>query len=135
MSLGEKTDFGRRDALKTLGVASAATVALPLASGISGKAIAGTSNSLVRGSLTVGIMLPASEQRPSPAASFRSGLELYFDKIGYRGGDRRIKLLLEDTGTGVTRMRSASRKLVEKNNADLVVGLANSSATRPSRDL
>jgi branched-chain amino acid transport system substrate-binding protein len=74
-------------------------------------------------------------ERPSPAASFRSGLELYLDELAGKSNAKRVNLVVEDIGYGVARAIGASRKLVEKDEVDLVVGLVNPSATRWLREI
>lgn len=125
MSLRNRTDHGRRNALKALGLASAATVAYPLGPGLTGRVTAGAAERLTSQRFKVGVLLPSSDYRPSPAGNFKAGMELHLERMNYQCAGRAISLAAHDIGTGVRKAVGTSRDLVEKERADLVIGLLN----------
>lgn len=128
------TSVSRRQVLKSFGLASVA--AAPLLSGLPGKAVASTAKNLAGWSrpVSIGVLLPQSNIYPSPSESFLKGMQLRLDAINREFGAGSVSLIAEEVGRGVGKTVGASRKLLEQNGADLVVGFMNPRAIHWIRD-
>jgi branched-chain amino acid transport system substrate-binding protein len=123
--------INRRDALKTIGMASALLAARPLASIAS---VGGSLAPIRTREMNVGVLLPFMSSAPA-AKSLLAGMQLYLDRTGAKAGGRSIRLIAEDTGRGIGETVARARKLVERDNTDLIVGLVNPAATQCLHDL
>lgn len=57
----------------------------------------------------------------------RDGLNLYMEEIGHQAGGREIEILVEDIGSNqVSQAMDMARKLVQKNNIDILAGVVGS---------
>lgn len=77
--------------------------------------------------IKVGILVPLSGFASLTGKSIRDGMELYFDSVNYKAGGNRIEVVQEDTKFDPGEGLKKSRRLVERENVDLVAGV-NSSA-------
>ena len=123
--------INRRDALKTIGMASAVLAARPLASIAS---IGSSPTPLRMRRVDVGVLLPLMSSAPA-SRSLLAGMQLYLDMAGTTVAGRSIRLIPEDTGRSVGQAVAKARKLMERDNAGLVVGLVNPAATHWLRDI
>jgi len=116
-SLGE--ELPRRDFLK-IGVTTAGALALAACGG----STAAPSSGPTGPDFKIGTILPASGTYSELGDSIRKGMQLYFEKVGSRAGNRKIVVTDEDESAGDTSIPlSKARKLVEQDNVDLIAGI------------
>lgn len=111
---------GRRNALKALGIASAATVAQPILAGLSGSlgsTVKASSILGTRASLRVAVLLPSSPMN-AVAISFNDGFNL-----AIAASASRVTARVHDIGQGVNRAIAFARAQAERRDADVAVGL------------
>lgn len=112
-------ELPRRDFLK-LGVTTAGALALAACGG----STAAPSSGPTGPDFKIGTILPSSGTYSELGDSIRKGMQLYFEKVGSRAGNRRIVVTDEDESAGDTSIPlSKARKLVEQDNVDLVAGI------------
>jgi len=115
--LGE--ELPRRDFLK-IGVTTAGALALAACGG----STAAPSSGPTGPDFKIGTILPASGTYSELGDSIRKGMQLYFEKVGSRAGNRKIVVTDEDESAGDTSIPlSKARKLVEQDNVDLIAGI------------
>lgn len=110
----------RRSFVGTLGAAAGGAVSLPL---FSGDWAAVHQQRPVR----VGVLLPYSGIYAVLGESITQGMELYFDQHGWESGGREIELVQEDSEMSTRTAFSRARRLVERENVDLLAGFVSSS--------
>ena len=116
-SLGD--ELPRRDFLK-LGATTAGALALVACGGSSPAPASAPTGP----DFNIGRILPASGVYSELGDSIRKGMQLYFEKVGSRAGNRRIVVTDEDEAAGDTTVPlSKARKLVEQDNVDLIAGI------------
>lgn len=112
-------ELPRRDFMK-LGVTTAGALALAACGG----STAAPSSGPTGPEFKIGTILPSSGTYSELGDSIRKGMQLYFEKVGSRAGNRRIVVSDEDESAGDTSIPlSKARKLVEQDNVDLVAGI------------
>lgn len=112
-------ELPRRDFLK-IGVTTAGALALAACGG----STAAPSSGPTGPDFKIGTILPASGTYSELGDSIRKGMQLYFEKVGSRSGNRRIVVTDEDESAGDTSIPlSKARKLVEQDNVDLIAGI------------
>ncbi len=84
----------------------------------------------------LGVVLPKSQVYASLGESIVNGLRLYFDKVGNQAGNRRIKMPTtpEDEGTTAEAALTGTRKVVEQDQVDMVVGFVLSNTAAAARN-
>lgn len=130
---GRNSGITRRSLLKGAALLAGAAALAPLWQdwGPLGKAISpltGGSNPLTGGSnpLKVGALIPASSIYPALGEGLMAGMSLYFGQANNQAGGRRIELVSRNIGFGPSRAVEASRKLIQEDEVDFVVGVLNS---------
>ncbi len=130
------TDPSRRKTLKALGLASAASVALPLVGGNGrGLAAATTQNAEsvripVGRPLRVGVLLAGKGGGTNAASRFVDGMRMPMSANTNRVEDGSLELIPEYVGDGVSKAVVTARGLVRRNEADIVVGFLSSRTAR-----
>ncbi len=72
----------------------------------------------------IGYAISLSGVFASLGEDLKDGLNLYMDKIGHKAGGREIKIFVEDIGSNqVSRALDVGRKLIQKNNIDILAGV------------
>jgi branched-chain amino acid transport system substrate-binding protein len=116
-SLGD--ELPRRDFLK-LGVTTAGALALAACGGSTAAPQSGPTGP----DFKIGAILPSSGTYSELGDSIRKGMQLYFEKVGSKAGNRRIVVTNEDESAGDTSIPlTKARKLVEQDNVDLLTGI------------
>ncbi len=82
----------------------------------------------------VGAVLPSSKVYAELGNSITNGMKLYFDRVGYRAGNRKIVVLYEDEEATPDVALAKTRKLVEQDNVALLTGYVASPDAAASRD-
>ena len=85
--------------------------------------------------IKIGLLLPYTGIMNPIALDAAKGTELYLAKIGSRAGGREIQLLREDTECKPDVGLTKTRKLVERDRVDVLVGPVNSAVAWPSATL
>jgi branched-chain amino acid transport system substrate-binding protein len=112
-------DLPRRDFLK-LGATTAGALAIAACGGSTAAPATGPTGP----DFKIGTILPSSGTYSDVGDSIRKGMQLYFEKVGGRAGNRRIVVTDEDESAGDTSIPlSKARKLVEQDNVDLIAGI------------
>lgn len=130
------TDPSRRKTLKTLGLASAASVAFPLVGGNARNLVAATTQGAenvrtpVGRPLRVGMLLAGHGGGSTAASRFVDGMRLPGNANANRVEDGSLELIPEFVGDGVSRAITAARGLVHRRGADVVVGFMSSRTAR-----
>ncbi len=113
-------ELPRRDFLK-LGATTAGALAL---AACGGSTPAPSGGGPTGPDFKVGSILPSSGTYSELGDSIRKGMQLYFEKVGSRAGNRKIVVTHEDESAGDTSIPlSKARKLVEQDNVDLITGI------------
>lgn len=123
----QPTSDGRRNVLRTLGLASGAAVAAPVVPAAAGRTIAGAVGGFsdTRSALNVGVLLPVS----ASSENLLAGMNLAFRTLGYRAGGRNIAIITAPIGPGGSGMYRQSAHLLADDPVDLAVGLVNPRTT------
>jgi branched-chain amino acid transport system substrate-binding protein len=112
-------ELPRRDFLK-LGATTAGALALAACGGSTPAPSSGPTGP----DFKIGAILPSSGTYSELGDSIRKGMQLSFEKVGSRAGNRRIVVLDEDEAAGDTSIPlNKARKLVEQDEVDLLTGL------------
>jgi len=112
-------ELPRRDFLK-LGATTAGAFALAACGGSTPAPASGPTGP----DFKIGAILPSSGTYAQLGDSIRKGMQLYFEKVGSRAGNRRLVVLDEDEAAGDTSIPlNKARKLVEQDTVDLLTGL------------
>lgn len=75
----------------------------------------------------IGYAISMSGVFTSYGEDLRDGLNLYMDKIGHKVAGRNIEIIVEDIGSNqVNRALDVGRKLIQKNNVDILAGVIDS---------
>lgn len=122
----EAQGFNRRSFLRTLGILSGAVVA-PFGFGAVNSASAMNAlglSSKTNGVLKVGLIVKRGSWTTD---SMLSGMGLYLQEIGNQCGGRQVQLIVADM-TGTSSLLKQTKKLVEKDNVDVVIAHANTRA-------
>jgi branched-chain amino acid transport system substrate-binding protein len=83
----------------------------------------------------IGVVLPYSKTYALLGESITNGMMLYFDKVGNQAGNRKISIRKEDEEAGDPQIPlTKTRKLVEQDQVDMVVGYVQSPAATIARD-
>ena len=128
----EKRGLSRRTFLRAFGLLSGAAVA-PI--GLGGASSASAMNALglsskTRGVIKVGLIVKRGSWTTD---SMLSGIGLYLQEIGNQCGGRQVQLIVEDM-TGTSSLLRQTKKLVEKDNVDVVIAHANARAAQAVHD-
>jgi branched-chain amino acid transport system substrate-binding protein len=112
-------ELPRRDFLK-LGATTAGALALAACGGSTPAPASGPTGP----DFKIGSILPSSGTYSDLGDSIRKGMQLYFEKVGSKAGNRKIVVTDEDESAGDTSIPlSKARKLVEQDNVDLIAGI------------
>lgn len=77
--------------------------------------------------LKIGYAISLSGVFTSYGEDMRDGFNLYMEKIGHRVAGRSIEIIVEDIGSNqVNRALDVGRKLIQKNNIDILAGVVDS---------
>lgn len=120
--------LSRRDFL--LGSAAAGAV---LGSGSLGKApaVLAQANAPVK----LGVLLPYSKVYAQLGRDITDGMALYFDKVGWTAGGRKIELIKEDEELEPRVGIQKTRKLIEQDRVDLMTGIVATHIAYAIRDI
>ncbi|MEO5931913.1 MAG: ABC transporter substrate-binding protein [Candidatus Kapaibacterium sp.] len=129
--------ISRRSLLKGLGMLSGAVATASAIPMVSSKAFASDAVRMLsaHGTLKLGVLLPDSCFSPSPGTSMMNGIDLYLNGLDGRIAGRKVKVVAENIGSGINGAVRGSRKLVEEQGADIVIGMINSRTTPLIRDI
>ncbi|MFY9615607.1 MAG: ABC transporter substrate-binding protein [Candidatus Dormiibacterota bacterium] len=117
----------RREAI-ILGAAGLGTLGLAACGSLSsGTTVSGPDFKL-------GLVLPSSKVYAQLGADIGDGIALYFDSVGNKAGGRNLKTLKEDEAADPATALTATRKLVEQSNVDMIGGFVSSAAALGARD-
>ena len=112
-------ELPRRDFLK-LGATTAGAIALAACGGSTAAPATGPTGP----DFKIGSILPSSGTYSDLGDSIRKGMQLYFEMVGNKAGNRRIVVTDEDESAGDTSIPlTKARKLVEQDNVDLIAGI------------
>lgn len=121
-------ELPRRDFLK-LGATTAGALALAACGGSTPAPASGPTGP----DFKIGAILPSSGTYAELGDSIRKGMQLYFDKVGNKAGNRRLVVLDEDEAAGDTSIPlNKARKLVEQDTVDMLTGLVASPNAVPT---
>ncbi|NLW07198.1 MAG: ABC transporter substrate-binding protein, partial [Clostridia bacterium] len=87
-----------------------------------------------KGPLKIGLLVPYTGVFASNGEDITSGMELYFDEIGWQAGGREIKLIKEDSEMKGQIGLQKTRRLVESEKIDILTGVVSSSVAYAIRD-
>ncbi|GAC1656063.1 MAG: ABC transporter substrate-binding protein [Candidatus Dormibacteraceae bacterium] len=82
----------------------------------------------------VGAVLPASGVYAELGKSITNGMQLYFDQVGNQAGNRKITLVPADEQVALADAVAATKKVVEQDSVDMVVGYVSSPNAAGNRD-
>jgi len=119
--------LSRRAFLRSAGLAAGALAAAPLLTAAPAWAAGPTPVRALpsgRDLLTIGILLPRSTIYPALGANFLAGMQLYFNQAA-NDTLPAVRLVAEDVGFGRMQAVAAAQKLLDTDQAALVVGLSN----------
>ncbi len=88
----------------------------------------------VRPPIKIGLLSPYTGVSAGPAQNLTHGIELYLSKIGYKAGGRDLQLFKEDTEFKPDVGLLKTRKLVERDRVDVIVGPISSGVALAIRD-
>lgn len=74
------------------------------------------------GPLKIGFIAGLTGTAAGPAADMRAGFELYWDQVGHKSSGRDVELFVEDDEGDPEAGLAAARRLVEKEDVDVIVG-------------
>lgn len=103
-----------------------------------GVILAGCSNSPKKSEgdkeIKVGLLVPYTGVFASCGFEITKGMELYLDEIGWKGAERSIKLIKEDSEMNGQVGLQKTRKLVENDKIDILTGVVSSTVAYAIRD-
>jgi branched-chain amino acid transport system substrate-binding protein len=136
-----KSSISRRKFITTLGLAAGVSTIVPGVPSFISKAgknsqFQKTGNYLLRNiPLKLGVLLPPSNIYPAMSENFVSGMNLYFDQVGYKVGGREIVLLETPIGFGPNSAVQKSQSLIETDKIDIVTGIVDMAVNTNLRNL
>lgn len=116
----------RRDFLKKAGLAAGMAATSPMYLGK--RVYAQTSRPM-----KLGVLLPYSGIYSVLGESITNGMELYFDQIGWEAGGRKIEIVQNDTEMDPGTALSRSRRLIQREQVDMVAGIVSSAVLKALR--
>lgn len=133
LSLIRADGLARRDFLRVGATAAGALALAACGGGNSGGSAA--QQATTGPDFKVGGILPTSGTYADLGDSIRKGMDLYFRKVGYKAGGRKIVVSNEDESAGDTSIPLAkARKLVEQDTVDMITGIIASPNALAIRD-
>jgi branched-chain amino acid transport system substrate-binding protein len=84
--------------------------------------------------IKVGLLLPYTGTMPLQAKGNTDGIELYFDEIGRKAGERAIQIIKEDDETNPTVGLTKVRRLVEEHKVNFILGPVSSAVALAIHD-